>query len=103
MNHFLIESSEFLGWEKKKNAENLWREVQIKRNCRTYCCSEGPDPGNLCFPGHLVLVDPLWARKRRNWGVAAPGQCDELVSSDGLSSLGRTLFLTNTEDTSPSR
>lgn len=57
-------------------------------------------PGNLCLLGLLVLVDPFWGRKRRNWGAAAPNKCNELSV---LSSLGRMLFLTNTEDTSPSR
>lgn len=57
-------------------------------------------PGNLCLLGLLVLVDPFWGRKRRNWGAAAPDKCNELSV---LSSLGRMLFLTNTEDTSPSR
>lgn len=74
--------------------------MQIKRSCRTYCCTEGPDPSDLCFPGRLVFIDPLWVRKRRNSGIVAPGKLNEL---DGLYSLGRTLFPMNTENTSPSR
>lgn len=64
-------------------------------------CIENPGTADLCFPALLLLVVLLWARKRRrNQGVAAPGRCNELAH---LSSPERTSFLTNTEDTSPSR
>lgn len=71
--------------------------MQKIRKIITFCttCS-----GNLCLPGLLVLADPFWGRKRRNCVAAAPDKCDELPV---LSSLGRMLFLMNTEDTSPSR
>lgn len=86
--------------EKKSNAENLERELPMKRIKKITFCTTCP--GNLYISGYLVLVlvDSLWSRKRRNWRAAAPDKCNELSV---LSSLGRMLFLTNTEDTSPSR
>lgn len=81
---------------KKRNAENLARELQMKRiKIITFCTT---CPGNLTWT--FSFSWPFLGQEKEELGSSSSRQI-QWVSV--LSSLGRMLFLMNTEDTSPSR